>query len=62
MSTENVVSLFGNNKKKKEEKKTSSEEFDFETIMKKNSESKSRMSADRKKSNKGVIRSYRLKN
>jgi hypothetical protein len=61
MSNENVVSLFDRKPKKKVEKKID-KEFDFENIMKRNSESKDRLSTDRKKSNKGVIRSNRLKN
>ena len=61
MSSENVVSLFDRKRTKKPTKKAE-EEFDFETIMKKNSESKNKLSNDRKKANKGVIRSYRLKN
>lgn len=61
MSNENVVSLFDRKPKKKIEKKFDTE-FDFESIMKKNSDSKARMSHDRKKANKGVIRSHRLKN
>ena len=61
MTNENVVSLFGRKPKKKVEKKID-KEFDFEAIMKKNSESKDRLSTDRKKANKGVIRSHRLKN
>ena len=61
MTNENVVSLFGRKPKKKIEKKID-KEFDFEAIMKKNSEYKDRLSYDRKKANKGVIRSHRLKN
>lgn len=37
------------------------QDFDWGTIMKKNSENGSRLNGDRNKANKGVIRSYRLK-
>lgn len=37
------------------------EDFDWASIMKRNNENSSRMQQDRSKSNKGVIRSYRLK-
>lgn len=37
------------------------EEFDWSSIVKRNNENSSRMQQDRSKSNKGVIRSYRLK-
>ncbi len=36
-------------------------EFDWSSIMKRNSDNGSRMQNDREKANKGVIRSYRLK-
>ncbi|RYZ57334.1 MAG: hypothetical protein EOP07_10190 [Proteobacteria bacterium] len=36
-------------------------DFDFATIMKRNSENANRSLTDRDKANKGVIRSYRLK-
>ena len=61
MTDENVVSIFSKKPKKKIAKKLD-KEFDFEAIMKKNAESKDRLSTDRKKANKGVIRSHRLKN
>lgn len=37
------------------------QDFDWETIMKKNNDNGSRQQTDREKANKGVIRSYRLK-
>lgn len=37
------------------------QDFDWSTIMKKNSENGNRLQGDRAKANKGVIRSYRLK-
>ncbi|MES2745894.1 MAG: hypothetical protein V4655_10735 [Bdellovibrionota bacterium] len=37
------------------------QDFDWGTILKKNSENGSRQMTDREKANKGVIRSYRLK-
>lgn len=47
---------------KPEEKEVKKEEsFDFEAIMKANSEKASKMKNERNKSNKGVIRSYNLK-
>ena len=65
MSNENsneskVISLFERGPKEpKSEKDT--DELSFEEIMKRNFENKERMKKDRLKSNKGVIRSYRLK-
>lgn len=72
-----VINLFGNKKKeekqlkKKIEKnleklekaagKEAEENFDFEAIMKKNSENKERIAKEKAKANKGVIRSHRLK-
>jgi len=37
------------------------EDYDFESVMKKNRENKKRSSDERRKANKGVIRSHRLK-
>ncbi|RYZ76040.1 MAG: hypothetical protein EOP04_32540 [Proteobacteria bacterium] len=37
------------------------QDFDWGAIMKKNNDNGSRLQTDRSKSNKGVIRSYRLK-
>ena len=37
------------------------EEFSWEETMRRNAENSSRQKGDREKSNKGVIRSYRLK-
>ncbi|NRA66328.1 MAG: hypothetical protein HRU19_17715 [Pseudobacteriovorax sp.] len=67
MQTENnenkVVSLFDRSetKEKPAKKQADSEGYDFEAIMKQNAENKGRLGRDRKKSNRGVIRSYRLK-
>ncbi len=65
---ENVVSLFDRQKpssrpeaNKANSAATNEESFDFETVMRRNAENKQRLSKERKKSNKGVIRSYRLK-
>ena len=66
----NVVSLFDARKKlndsqKKQNNKTSDKIFDvdnfFADIIKKNQETKSKASKDRLKSNKSVLRSYRIK-
>ncbi len=68
MQTDNnedkVVSIFDRPRttsEKSKTEKTENEDFDFETIMKKNAENKFRLNRDRAKSNRGVIRSYRLK-
>ena len=62
---ENVVSLFDRQTQspKSGEKNDSpvNESYDFEAVMRRNAENKQRLSKERKKSNKGVIRSYRLK-
>ena len=60
----NIISLFDAKKRAKNKEETSSEEKsvdDFLEIMKKNAENKARMQKERNKSNKGVIRSHRLK-
>lgn len=57
----NVISMFDQNSETKKSKEKSSESYDFESIMKKNKENSGRLSKDRAKSNRGVIRSYRLK-
>jgi hypothetical protein len=60
-----VVSLFDRQKATKESSETTEapkqESFDFEEIMRRNTENKNRMQKERSKSNRGVIRSYRLK-
>ena len=67
MSNENsneskVISLFERAPKEpKSETEKDTDELSFEEIMKRNFENKERMKKDRLKSNKGVIRSYRLK-
>ena len=68
MQTENnegkVVSLFGQSEDrptKAKSAKTAEEDFDFDAIMKKNADKSSRLNKDRKKANRGVVRSYRLK-
>ena len=68
MQTENnegkVVSLFGRTEKsaaKSTEVKSEDQDFDFETIMKQNASNRNRQDKDRKKANRGVVRSYRLK-
>lgn len=47
----------------KEEVKTKNpeSEFDFSKLIKKNADSKNKVQEERSKSNKGVIRNYRLK-
>lgn len=69
-SENNVVSLFEARKKqnqinKTDEKNKTGSSFDvdnfFADIMKKNQDSKSKASQDRLKSNKSVLRSYRIK-
>lgn len=69
-SNDKVVSLFDARKKlnavkQSEAKKTNDSGFDadnfFADIMKKNADSKNKASADRLKSNKSVLRSYRIK-
>lgn len=72
MQTENhkeeskVVSLFDKAREssasKEIEAKKAEEDFDFETIVRRNMENKARMNKERSKANRGVIRSYRLKN
>lgn len=58
----NVLSIFGQPKKESTtQKKDTKEEFDFEAIMKKNMNNSGRQARERSKSNRGVIRSYRLK-
>lgn len=67
MQTDNnenkVVSIFDKSRTSQKSKEGSAEgdNFDFESIMKKNAENKYRQNRDRAKSNRGVIRSYRLK-
>lgn len=64
-----VISITDRNSKRSETKTEPeatpaaprSEEFDWGQVMKRNNENSSRMQQDRSKSNKGVIRSYRLK-
>ena len=66
MSDKKVVSL---DQKREEtqaeetntESKNSSEEDSFAEVMRKNEEKRKRLEEERKKANKGVIRSYRLK-
>jgi len=57
-----IVDIFRKpeDKKEKAEKKTE-ESFDFESIMEKNKKNGNRQAGERKKANRGVIRSYRLK-
>ena len=58
----NVLSIFDQPKKESiTQKKDTKEEFDFEAIMKKNMNNSGRQARERSKSNRGVIRSYRLK-
>lgn len=68
MQTDNnqgkVVSLFGRAKEapaKAEKNEETQEDYDFEAIMKRNADNRNRLSKDRKKANRGVVRSYRLK-
>ncbi len=66
MQTDNnenkVVSIFDRPRTTDEKSKADKDEdFDFETIIKKNADNKYRQNRDRAKSNRGVIRSYRLK-
>ena len=64
-----VISITDRNQKRSEDTNTPAstpeapkpEDFDWSQVMKRNSENSSRMNQDRTKSNKGVIRSYRLK-
>ena len=58
-----VVSMFGRKENEEPAVKTKkeTESFDFEAIMKKNAENSGRQAKERSKSNRGVIRSYRLK-
>ncbi len=62
-----VVSIFERNEEKKKANENSSEEdvaaedFTWSDVMKRNAENASRLKRERDKSNKGVIRSYRLK-
>lgn len=67
-SDNNVVSLFEARKNKNEvqaDAEAKSSNFDandfFASIMKKNQENKSKAQNDRLKSNKSVLRSYRIK-
>lgn len=55
--SDDVVDLKSYKKKDKEE----NSETDFEEIMRKNAENKKRQAEDRKKANKSVKRSYRLR-
>ena len=60
----NVISIFDAKKQAKKKEESPSNETsldDFLDIMKKNAENKARMQKERNKSNKGVIRSHRLK-
>lgn len=63
-----VVSIFDRNKRSEDKAPEATteapkvEDFTWEQIMKRNEENSSRMKQDRNKANKGVIRSYRLKN
>ena len=58
----NVVSLFDRQRKVDEiGAEVEPKELDFMTIMKKNRDAKERMKKDRNKSNRSVLRSYRLK-
>lgn len=64
-----VVSILDRNESKKKAKETNAEEnsnlqaesFTWADVMKRNAENASRLKREREKSNKGVIRSYRLK-
>lgn len=60
-----VVSIFSKTKKVSKENKDTKAEADkdlsFEEIMQRHEENKKRMEEERKKANKSVIRSYRLK-
>jgi len=61
-----VVSIFDRNKTSQKsaqtEQQSSEPDYDFETTMRRNLENKSKLQKERSKSNRGVIRSYRLKN
>lgn len=66
MSDKKVVSLDQKREESeleetKTESKDSSEENSFAEVMRKNAEKKKKLEEERKKANKGVIRSYRLK-
>ena len=57
----NVIDFSKKKEKTESKKPVKKEKFDFEEIMKKNEENEKRKKEDRKKANKGVKRSYRLK-
>lgn len=63
--SDKVISLFGR-KKEEDSKKNSSdqidEKFDFAEVVKRNMANKDRLAKERKKANRGVIRSHKLKN
>lgn len=58
-----VVDIFSKKgeKSEKESEKKSDEGYSFEEIIKRNMANKQRVKDERKKENKGVVRSYRLK-
>jgi len=60
-----VVSLFSRKPANEEPKKSTPEvgaEELFNSVMQKNEENRRRLAEDRLKANKGVLRSYRIKN
>lgn len=60
--SDKIINLFDRAREvKKDDKEQTEEEMDFAAIMKKNQENAERMKKDRRKANKGVTRSYRLK-
>lgn len=69
-SQDNVVSLFAARENAKKgvkatqnvEASQKDEDLSFEEIIRRNKETADRMKRDRKKSNKSVLRSYRIKN
>lgn len=59
--SQKVVSIFDRKKDSTQKTAKESEGYDFENTMKRNAENNTRMKKERSKSNRGVIRSYRLK-
>jgi hypothetical protein len=59
--SQKVVSIFDRKKDSTQKNAKESESYDFENTMKRNAENNARMKKERSKSNRGVIRSYRLK-
>lgn len=59
----NVVTLFGPKKKEEDEKeKVEEPSFDFSDVVVQNQKKKEKLDKERSQANKGVLRSYRIKN